>query len=104
MELTEVFSCLKVVEMPSEDLGAPAYRKFDILAWMPAKAVYGEISSTSNCTDYQARRLNIRYRRANAPVAKNRSQGEKDDCDALWLGFGDRCDSIAYDFSSFGDR
>lgn len=36
-------------------------RKFDIEAWMPGRAIYGEISSCSNCTDYQARRLDIRY-------------------------------------------
>jgi seryl-tRNA synthetase len=52
----------KVLDMASEDLGAPAYRKFDIEAWMPALGRYGEISSASNCTDYQARRLNIKYR------------------------------------------
>jgi seryl-tRNA synthetase len=46
--------------MPSSDLGAPAYRKFDVEAWMPGLGRYGEISSASNCTDYQARRLNIR--------------------------------------------
>ena len=48
--------------MASEELGAPAYRKFDIEAWMPGKGVYGEISSASNCTDFQSKRLNIRYR------------------------------------------
>ena len=48
--------------MPTHDLGAPAYRKFDVEAWMPGLQRYGEISSASNCTDYQARRLNIRYR------------------------------------------
>ena len=51
-----------VLDMPSGDLGAPAYRKFDIEAWMPGLQRYGEISSASNCTDYQSRRLNIRYR------------------------------------------
>lgn len=50
--------------MASGDLGAPAYRKFDVEAWMPGLNRYGEISSASNCTDYQARRLNIRYRPA----------------------------------------
>jgi seryl-tRNA synthetase len=50
--------------MPSEDLGASAYRKYDIEAWMPSRNSYGEISSTSNCTDYQSRRLNIKYRLA----------------------------------------
>ncbi|GBF92787.1 seryl-tRNA synthetase [Raphidocelis subcapitata] len=52
----------KVLDMPSGDLGAPAYRKFDVEAWMPGLGRYGEVSSASNCTDYQARRLNIRYR------------------------------------------
>ena len=52
----------KVLDMPSADLGAPAYRKFDVEAWMPGLKRYGEISSASNCTDYQSRRLNIRYR------------------------------------------
>ncbi|TYZ60172.1 hypothetical protein PybrP1_012081 [[Pythium] brassicae (nom. inval.)] len=51
-----------VVDMASGDLGAPAYRKFDVLAWMPGRAEYGEVSSLSMCTDYQARRLNIRHR------------------------------------------
>ena len=62
----EMFSELglhfKVLDMPSGDLGAPAYRKYDIEAWMPGLERYGEISSASNCTDYQSRRLNIRYR------------------------------------------
>ncbi|KAK4708365.1 hypothetical protein R3W88_029290 [Solanum pinnatisectum] len=49
-------------DMASEDLGAPAYRKFDVEAWMPSLGRYGEISSASNCTDYQSRRLGIRYR------------------------------------------
>jgi seryl-tRNA synthetase len=52
----------KVLDMPSGDLGAPAYRKYDVEAWMPGLQRYGEISSASNCTDYQSRRLNIRYR------------------------------------------
>lgn len=52
----------KVLDMPSGDLGAPAYRKYDIEAWMPGLERFGEISSASNCTDYQSRRLNIRYR------------------------------------------
>ncbi|ETN79510.1 putative serine--tRNA ligase [Necator americanus] len=50
------------VEMPTEELGAPAARKIDIEAWMPGRQIYGEVSSASNCTDYQARRLGIRYK------------------------------------------
>lgn len=52
----------RVVDIASGDLGGPALRKFDIEAWMPGRGAYGEVTSTSNCTDYQARRLRIRYR------------------------------------------
>ncbi len=52
----------RVIDVASGDLGGPAFRKFDIEAWMSMKNDYGEITSTSNCTDYQARRLKIRYR------------------------------------------
>jgi seryl-tRNA synthetase len=48
--------------MPSEELGLPAYRKYDIEAWMPHSQRYGEISSASNCIDYQSRRLNIKIK------------------------------------------
>ncbi|MEK7521513.1 MAG: serine--tRNA ligase [Patescibacteria group bacterium] len=53
----------RVVEMCTGDLGAQASRKFDIEAWMPGRGDYGEVTSTSNTTDYQARNLNIRYRK-----------------------------------------
>lgn len=53
--------CFKVYDMPVHDLGLPAYRKYDIEAWMPSRNDFGEISSTSNCTDYQSKRLNIYY-------------------------------------------
>jgi seryl-tRNA synthetase len=53
----------RVLEMCSGDLGAMAARKFDIEAWMPSRKEYGEVTSTSNCTDYQARNLNIKLRR-----------------------------------------
>ncbi len=52
----------RVVDTATGDLGGPAYRKYDLEAWMPGRGEYGEITSTSNCTDYQARRLNARYR------------------------------------------
>lgn len=52
----------RVLEMCTGDLGAMAARKFDIEVWMPSRNEYGEVTSTSNCTDYQARNLNIRYR------------------------------------------
>src|SRR3989337_1161223 len=53
----------RVLEMCTGDLGAMAARKFDIEAWMPGRGEYGEVTSTSNCTDYQARNLNIKYKR-----------------------------------------
>lgn len=59
---TELGFHFRVLDMNACDLGAPAYRKFDVEAWMPGMGRFGEISSASNCTDYQARRLNIRYR------------------------------------------
>jgi seryl-tRNA synthetase len=52
----------RVVDTATGDLGGPAYRKFDLEAWMPGRGDFGEVTSTSNCTDYQSRRLNIRYR------------------------------------------
>ena len=52
----------RVVDTATGDLGGPAYRKFDLEAWMPGRGEFGEVTSTSNCTDYQARRLNVRYR------------------------------------------
>jgi seryl-tRNA synthetase len=55
----------RVIDTATGDLGGPAYRKFDLEAWMPGRGEageYGEVTSTSNCTDYQARRLGIRYR------------------------------------------
>ena len=52
----------RVVQICSGDLGDPAAAKYDIEAWLPGQNQYRETHSTSNCTDYQARRLNIRYR------------------------------------------
>jgi len=52
----------RVLDIATGDLGGPAYRKYDLEAWMPGRGTWGEITSTSNCTDYQARRLKIRYR------------------------------------------
>ena len=53
----------RVVDICTGDLGGAAYRKFDLEAWMPGRDDFGEVTSTSNTTDYQARRLRIRYRR-----------------------------------------
>ncbi|CAG9325024.1 SERS [Blepharisma stoltei] len=51
----------RVLDMPSTDLGASAYRKYDIEIWMPSREDWGEVTSTSNCRDYQALRLNSFY-------------------------------------------
>ena len=52
----------RVVNVAAGDLGAAAVKKYDIEAWFPSQGRYREITSTSNTTDYQARRLGIRYR------------------------------------------
>ena len=52
----------RVIDVASGDLGSSANRKFDIEAWIPTQSAYREVTSTSNCTEFQARRLNIRYK------------------------------------------
>jgi seryl-tRNA synthetase len=62
----------RVIDVAAGDLGSSAARKFDIEAWVPTQGTYRELTSTSNCTTYQARRLDIRYRAESgktAPVA-----------------------------------
>jgi len=62
----------RVIDVAAGDLGSSAARKFDIEAWVPTQGTYRELSSTSNCTTFQARRLDIRYRTESgktAPVA-----------------------------------
>lgn len=54
----------RVVDICTGDLGGSAYRKYDLEAWMTSRNDWGEITSTSNTTDYQARRLNIKVKRA----------------------------------------
>jgi seryl-tRNA synthetase len=52
----------RVIDVAAGDLGSSAARKYDIEAWVPTQGAYRELTSTSNCTTYQARRLDIRYR------------------------------------------
>ncbi|MCU1556764.1 MAG: serine--tRNA ligase [Microbacteriaceae bacterium] len=52
----------RVIDTAAGDLGSSAARKYDIEAWVPTQGTYRELTSTSNCTTYQARRLDIRYR------------------------------------------
>jgi seryl-tRNA synthetase len=54
----------QVIDTCTGDLGGPAYRKYDLEAWMPGRNEYGEVTSASNCTDFQARRLGTRYKSA----------------------------------------
>lgn len=56
----------QVIDTCTGDLGGPAYRKFDLEAWMPGRNEFGEVTSASNCTDYQSRRLGIRYKSPDA--------------------------------------
>jgi seryl-tRNA synthetase len=58
----------RVIDVAAGDLGLPASRKFDCEAWIPTQGRYRELTSTSNCTDFQARRLNIRYRTDDGPA------------------------------------
>lgn len=60
----------RVVNVCTGDIGTVAAKKYDIEAWMPAQNAYREIISCSNCTDYQARRLNIRYREKEGAAPK----------------------------------
>ena len=62
----------RVIDTAAGDLGSSAARKFDVEAWVPTQGAYRELTSTSNCTTYQARRLETRYRGdggKTAPVA-----------------------------------
>lgn len=57
----------QVLDVASGDLGLSAARKYDCYGWVPSQQRYREITSTSNCTEFQARRLNIRFRDADGP-------------------------------------
>ena len=55
----------RVIDTCTGDLGGPAFRKYDLEAWMPGRGdggSWGEVTSASNCTDYQSRRLGVRCR------------------------------------------
>jgi seryl-tRNA synthetase len=60
----------RVVNVCTGDIGTVAAKKYDIEAWMPAQSGYREVVSCSNCTDYQARRLGIRYREKEGAAPK----------------------------------
>lgn len=60
--LTDLGLHYRVIDVAAGDLGSSAARKYDIEAWVPSQGAYRELTSTSNCTTFQARRLNTRYR------------------------------------------
>jgi len=53
----------RVIDVAAGDLGSSAARKYDVEAWVPTQGAYRELTSTSNCTTFQSRRLNVRFRR-----------------------------------------
>ncbi|GAA4481147.1 serine--tRNA ligase [Microbacterium panaciterrae] len=62
--LTALGLSYRVIDVAAGDLGSSAARKYDIEAWVPTQGAFRELTSTSNCTTYQARRLDIRHRRS----------------------------------------
>ena len=59
----------RVIDTAAGDLGSSAARKYDAEAWVPTQDAYRELTSTSNCTTFQARRLNVRYRKEDGKTA-----------------------------------
>jgi len=66
--LTKLELPFRVLNIATADLGASAARKFDCEAWFPSQGRYRELTSTSNCTTFQARRLGVRYRADDGPA------------------------------------
>ncbi|WP_217584063.1 serine--tRNA ligase [Microbacterium sp. GbtcB4] len=62
--LTSLGLAYRVIDVAAGDLGPSAARKYDIEAWVPTQGAFRELTSTSNCTTFQARRLDVRYRPA----------------------------------------
>jgi seryl-tRNA synthetase len=59
----------RIIDTAAGDLGSSAARKYDAEAWVPTQKDFRELTSTSNCTTYQARRLNVRYRTEDGKTA-----------------------------------
>ena len=64
----------RVIDVAAGDLGSSAARKYDCEAWLPSQERWLELTSTSNCTDFQARRLGIRVARRGRPVARRHAE------------------------------
>lgn len=60
--ISELGLTARVLNMSPDELGAPAYKKYDIEAWMPGRRDWGEVTSASNCLDFQSRRMHTKYR------------------------------------------
>ena len=65
--LTDLELTFRVIDVAAGDLGSSASRKFDCEAWLPSQERWLELTSTSNCTDFQARRLGVRVRTPSGP-------------------------------------
>ena len=59
-QVTSSLLCIRVLEMPTGELGGPAHRKLDVEVWMPGRAEFGEVCSASDCGSFQSQRLGIR--------------------------------------------
>jgi seryl-tRNA synthetase len=67
--LTKLGLAFRVIDVAAGDLGLSARRKFDCEAWIPTQGKYRELTSTSNCTDFQSRRLDVRARDGQGPTS-----------------------------------
>jgi len=67
--LTKLGLAFRVIDVAAGDLGLSAQRKFDCEAWIPTQGRYRELTSTSNCTDFQSRRLDVRVRDGQGPTS-----------------------------------
>ncbi|MGY1551376.1 serine--tRNA ligase [Microbacterium sp. A588] len=72
--LTSLGLSYRVIDVAAGDLGSSAARKFDIEAWVPTQGAFRELTSTSNCTTFQARRLDVRHRPATEDDAPAKTQ------------------------------
>lgn len=73
--LTALGLSYRVIDVAAGDLGSSAARKYDIEAWVPTQEAFRELTSTSNCTTYQARRLDVRHRPGGGAPTGSASQG-----------------------------
>lgn len=75
--LTSLGLSYRVIDVAAGDLGSSAARKYDIEAWVPTQGAFRELTSTSNCTTFQARRLDVRHRPAGDPSTGSGAQDNK---------------------------